>query len=113
MSGVDAVTLVSDPNAKPAEMVDLFHLNGVTYQIPAKPRVSIALKYLWHAKQYGETAATGELLESLLGAEGLQALTEFDDLTPEQFEQIVTAAQTVALGALETNAGEGARGSRK
>ncbi len=113
MSAPEMVTLVHDPDAPAPAKVDLFHLNDVTYQIPAKPRVNVALRYLWQAKTLGETSATAGLLEALLGSEGFLALTEYDELTAEQFGQIVAIAQKVTLGALEQNAGEGARGSAK
>lgn len=110
MSG--AVMLAGGTSA-PVEMVDLFHLDGVTYQIPAKPRVNVALRYLRTAKRDGETVATSELLEALLGVDGFEALTNYDELTPDQFAQIVAAAQKVTLGALEQHAGEGPRGPRR
>jgi len=58
----------------PSPDVELFSLDGVSYTIPAKPRVNLALRYLWHAKQYGEDRAAAELLESLLGADGFEVL---------------------------------------
>jgi hypothetical protein len=97
----------------PPEMVDLFSSDGTTYQIPAKPRVNIALRFLWHARQYGEDRAAAELLESLLGAKGFQALVEYDDLKPEQFMAIMGAAQKVTLGALEAAQGNSASGLEK
>ncbi len=107
----EVIELVSggDEDAPP-EMVDLFSIDGVTYQIPSKPRVNVALKYLWQARTVGEDHAAGELLESLLGPKGFQALVEYDDLTPEQFANILGAAQKVTLGAMEAAQGNSGRG---
>lgn len=108
------IELTTDsPDTAPPKMLDLFSIDGVTYQIPAKPRVNIALKYLWHARQYGEDRAAAELLESLLGPKGFQALVEYDDLKPEQFMSILAAAQTVTLGAMEAAQGNVERGPSK
>lgn len=100
-------------NSEPVGMVDLFSIDGVSYQIPAKPRVNVALRYLWHAKQYGEDAAAAELLEALLGEKGFKALVEYDELGPEDFTAILKAAQKVTLGALEEAQGESGRGRNK
>ncbi len=94
----------------PSEEIELFSIDGVAYTIPAKPRVNVALKYLWHVRQYGEDRAAAELMESLLGAKGFQALVEYDDLEPEQFAQILTLAQQHVLGALEAIRGNSGRG---
>lgn len=100
----------ANEQATPDAMIDLFSIDGVTYQIPAKPRVNIALKYLWHVRQYGEDRAAAELMEALLGAKGFQALVEYDDLSPEQFSQILSIAQQHVLGALEATRGNSGRG---
>lgn len=100
-----------EQSAAPPEMVDLFSIDGVTYQIPAKPRVNLALKYLWHVRQYGEDRAGAELLEALLGSKGFQALVEYDELEPDQFVTILTAAQQVTLGVMESVRGNSGRGS--
>ena len=94
----------------PVEEIELFSIDGVAYAIPAKPRVNIALKYLWHVRQYGEDRAAAELMEALLGPKGFQALVEYDDLQPAQFAQILTAAQHHVLGALEATRGNSGRG---
>jgi len=97
----------------PSPDVELFSLDGVPYTIPAKPRVNLALRYLWHAKQYGEDRAAAELLESLLGADGFEVLVNYDDLTTEQFDAIMTAATKYTLGALEDTKGKSGSGRNK
>lgn len=83
------------------EMVELFTLNGKTYSIPRKPRINVALKFLDVAKREGQDLAAGFLLEEVIGREGYEALMDYEDLTPEQFQEIVLAAQKVVLGGLE------------
>lgn len=109
-----AVELVTAPDTGVApELVELFTLDGRVFSIPAKPRVSVALRYLWHARQYGEDRAAAELLEALLGAEGFEALVNYDDLTAEQFQAVLDAAQKVTLGALEDAKGNSGSGQRR
>lgn len=86
----------------PVGAVELFRLGGQVHTIPEKARFNIALKYLWLAKVDGEVLAGQWLLEELLGPEGYQALMNYDDLTEEQFGTIMTAAQKVVLGSLES-----------
>jgi len=100
-------------SAPAAPNIELFSLDGVAYTIPAKPRVNLALRYLWHAKQYGEDRAAADLLESLLGAEGFEALVNYDDLTGEQFEAIMAAATKYTLGALEDGTGKSGSGRNR
>ena len=110
--GGGPVVLVTG-SAPEAPSVELFSLDGVSYTIPAKPRVNLALRYLWHAKQYGEDRAAAELLESLLGAEGFEALMNYDDLTGDQFEAIMRVATKYTLGALEDTTGKSGSGSNR
>jgi len=110
--GGGPVVLVTG-SAPEAPSVELFSLDGVSYTIPAKPRVNLALRYLWHAKQYGEDRAAAELLESLLGAEGFEALMNYDDLTGDQFEAIMAAATKYTLGALEDGTGKSGSGRNR
>lgn len=82
-------------------MVELFTLGGKTYSIPNKPRINVALKYLDHARNQGQDAAAAYLLETLVGREGYEALMDYDDLTQDQFSEVILAAQKVVLGGLE------------
>jgi hypothetical protein len=83
------------------ETVELFSIDDVAYHIPAVPRLNISLKYLRIARNEGETMAVAYLLEALLGKDGWEALTEYDDLKPEEFQQIVSAAQKIAVATVE------------
>lgn len=101
------------PDEVDTRRVTLFVLGGTDYTIPAKPRINVALKYLRVARKEGEAIAAAGLLEDLLGAEGFEALTDWDDLTPEQFEAVIEAAVKHTLGALEAVKGNAGRGPRK
>jgi hypothetical protein len=97
---------------QPVEMTDLFSLNGVTYQVPAKPRLNLALRYLKARRESGEMEAASLLLEQMVGGEGFDALMNYDDLTPEILEQVTTAAAKLAMGGLEKSLGNSHSGPR-
>ncbi len=91
--------------AGPPGQIEIFRLGGAVYSIPDRPRVNLALKYLWLAKTRGEEIAGQWMLEELLGADAYQALMDFDDLTDTQFAAIMNRAQQVGLGSLEQGKG--------
>lgn len=94
------------------EMVDLFKIDDVVYQVPAKPRVNVALRYFKNLQTMGAMSAEMALLEELLGEKGFKALSEFDGLTAKDLEALSEAAAQHALGALEdAPEGNGAGGS--
>jgi hypothetical protein len=88
-------------SSEPVERVPLFYIDDVEYSIAAQPGVNIALRYLRQFRTQGETVAIGDLLERLLGADGYQALMDYDALKMEQFQQICGIAVQLTLGALE------------
>ncbi len=89
----------------PPSQIEIFRLGGVVYSIPDRPRVNLALKYLWLAKTRGEEIAGQWMLEELLGVDAYQALMDFDGLTDTQFAAIMNRAQQVVLGSLEQGKG--------
>lgn len=93
------------------EQVELFSIDGVSYTIPNKVRANITLKMMRMIRTDGEMAASAWLVEELVGEEGFNALCDYDDLTDEQFEQVLKAARLIALG--ETEEDEKAGGSGK
>lgn len=100
------IALTSKVTEEKADMVDLFSIDDKVYQVPAKPRVNVALKYLTNVKELGNAVAEMQLLEDLLGEEGYRALSEFDGLTAADLSAVSEAAARLVLGALE-DAGEG------
>lgn len=95
------------------EMRDLFRIGETMYQIPAKPKVNVALRYLKNVRERGEDLAAAELMVEMLGEDGFNALAEYDDLTTEQFENIQQLLQKHVLGAMEKNRGNSSRGQRR
>jgi hypothetical protein len=49
----------------------------------------------------GEASGASYMLEALLGAEGYNALLNFDDLTEEDLEKIVNIAFGLVAGAMD------------
>lgn len=88
-------------STKAVEEVELFELDGRSYTIPNKPRINLGLKVMRVVAKEGEAAGNAYMLEQLLGAENYDALLEFDDLTTEQFTQIVELASEIVFGGLE------------
>lgn len=97
----------------PEEMVDLFSIDDVVYQIPARPRVNVALQYLNDVRKYGHVVAEMMLVEKLVGEKGYKALSEYDELKPEDMSQIADSVVKMTLGALETAPGNDKKGSKK
>ena len=96
------IELTRSGEGESPEMVDLFSIDGKTYQVPAKPRVNVALQYLTLSREHGEQMAQMMLLEKLLGPEGYKALSEYDELTPEQLREVSDFAAKLTLGAVES-----------
>ena len=87
------------------EKLELFSIDGKSYYIDNKPRINVALKTLKLLRTEGEEAAMAFMMEAAIGEEAFDALTEYDDLTPETFQAIVQAAQKVVFGGLEAPKG--------
>jgi hypothetical protein len=83
------------------DRVPLFSIDGTTYDIPTEIKPHVALKYLWLLKERGSDYATAWLMETVLGKDGFQALVNYEQLTPAQFNAIKDAVQEAALGATE------------
>ena len=52
-------------------------------------------------------------MAEMLGEDGFNALAEYDDLKPEQFDAIQALIEKHVLGSLERTRGNGRRGSRR
>jgi hypothetical protein len=109
----ETVATAAPASPKVVEMMDLFELDGKTYQIPARPRVNLALKFLYKARTEGMEMAAAMLLVDLIGEEGFQALMDCDELEPDQLATIINAAQKVTMGGLEKALGESGAGQAK
>ena len=107
------IQLTRSSTDEPPEMVDLFAIDGVVFQVPAKPRVNVALQYLDNLRRVGPVVADMMLLEQLVGEKGYKALCEYEDLKPEDLSQITDAVVSRTLGAMEDKQGNGKGGSKK
>lgn len=91
----------SNESNEEVEQVELFSIDGKSYTIPKKPRMNVALKTMKMIRTEGEDAAAAYMLEAVIGEEAYDALTDYDDLDPETFRQIIAIAQKVVFGGLE------------
>jgi hypothetical protein len=107
------VALRSVPGRPEPERIDAFSINGKVYSINPKPKTNAALKYVHLARTRGNEIAIDFMLETLLGREGYEALMDFDDLSEDQLEQVITAASKIMAGALENPKGKPGRASRR
>lgn len=79
----------------------------VDYTMPARPNVGLALQYLKRARREGADLAMSWLIETAVGAEGYDALTDelsrLTDPTEAQsvLQGVVERIQKVALGGLD------------
>jgi hypothetical protein len=94
------VSLQSSDGPEP-ERVELFQIDGKPYYVTARPKINMALRYMHIARVQGTDMAIDYMLGQLLGEESYEALMGFDDLTMEQFQQIITIASTIMAGAIE------------
>lgn len=92
---------LSSTPTEPPEMVDLFEVDGVMYQVPLKPSASISLQYLDLVEKYGESAANLYAIRELLGPEGYKALSGCKTLQMEHLEWLVETIQGLVLGTVE------------
>jgi hypothetical protein len=95
------------------DRVVLFELDGRAYDVPARPRAVIALRYLRAVRTGGTELAAAQLLTDLIGTDGFDALCDYEDLTPTQFKAIMDAAQKLSLGAVEEAFAGNSPGSKK
>lgn len=83
------------------EMVHLFTLDDVDYMVPARPRPHVGLRYLWETRTHGETYATAGLMNAMLGPEGFEALSTYENMTEEDLKRIMAIVRDLAMGSVE------------
>lgn len=96
----EPLVLSSTPDG-PVEMVDLFEVDGVMYQVPRKPSAGVSLQYLDVIEQYGEAAANMFILREMLGPDGYKALSGCKTLGAEHLEWLVQTIQGLVMGTVE------------
>lgn len=96
----EPLRLSSTPETAP-EMVDLFEIDDVMYQVPRKPSASVALKYLDAVETVGQAAANLYVLREMLGKDGYEALSNCKTLEDEQLEWVATTVIGLVVGTVE------------
>lgn len=96
----EPLRLTSEPAEAP-ELVDLFEVDDVMYQVPRKPSASIALQYLEVAETLGPQAANLYVLREMLGVQGYNALSTCKSLTDAHLEWLIETVQGLVLGTIE------------
>ena len=109
----DRVVLPPSTAATMTDTVVLFELDGREFRVPARPRAVVALRYLRAVRDKGSDVAAATLLTELLGVDGFDALCEYEDLTADQFKEIMAAAQKLTMGAMEAAFGGNSPGSKR
>lgn len=99
----------ADEWANSTERVLVFTIvtDGVAkeYTMPARPNGGFALKYLKLARRQGAEFALSWLLETAIGAEAYDDLSDEPDLTQDDLKTIAERVQKIALGGLESPKG--------
>lgn len=88
-------------DAPPVEMEDLFSIDGVTYQIPRRVTVNVALRYMKLLRTKGQDEALAWAIERVLGESAYDALMNFDGLQPDDLAQVMEVVRDKLLGAVE------------
>lgn len=101
----EPVRLTSKSDA-PTDLVVLFYVDDEPYSIPKKISRGHGLRFLQTARKQGEALAAQELLETLIGEDGYEALMNCEGLEDEQLDKIMTRLRDEALGAVEDEGGK-------
>jgi len=115
----EILRLSTKTKKKTVEYVDLFEIDDVTYQVPRRPSPTVGLKFLHIMKHEGQEEAAYYMLTTMLGQEGYDALMNYEDLSQEQYDFVLTAAIRIATGKTENPKGPtrrqppGSRGRRR
>ncbi|OLT26539.1 hypothetical protein BJF83_20865 [Nocardiopsis sp. CNR-923] len=80
------------------EMVPLFTLDGITYEIAKVYPASLALDYLEVVNERGQEAAWAWLLKEVLGVDAWSVLRSHPTLTQEHMDAIGEQVRFYALG---------------
>jgi hypothetical protein len=93
--------LKTSPGGAERKRAPLFYIDDVEYSTEINPSPARGLKYLHLLRTEGADVATQYMLETLIGVDGYKALMEYDELTDEHLEQVITAASKIMLSSVE------------
>jgi hypothetical protein len=99
------IEIVTDQDAI-VEMVDLFSIDGTTYQMPKEISGSVPLELLHRIRTEGEPSALSWMLQEVLGDTAYMALMGCKAMKPNQLGAIMTVVQERVMGAMEEIRGE-------
>lgn len=85
----------------PNEMVTIFVLDGVEYQIPSRPSAAVLIKFQRSLRKRGQDQAVWDLLLDLLGQDALDALAESPEVTAEDVGDVFAIVAHIAFGAVK------------
>jgi hypothetical protein len=98
---VDVLRLSSKDEGEEVEYVTLFELDDKPFQVPKNPSPTVGLRYLHILRHEGEGQAAYFMLSKMLGEKGYDALMDYEKLTQDQYDFILTAAIRIATGKTE------------
>jgi hypothetical protein len=98
---VGVLHLSSKTEAEEVEYLTLFEIDDRKFEVPKNPSPTVGLKYLHIMKHEGEGAAAYYMLTTMLSEEGYEALMNYEALTSDQYDFILTAAVRIATGKTE------------
>jgi len=101
--------LSTKAEAPEVEMIPLFVIDDVEYKVPVEPSPRIGLRYLHILSTDGEEKAAYYMLTKMLGEEGYEALMNYEQLTQDQYDFVLTAAIRIATGKTERPKGPARR----
>lgn len=99
----------AEPAPPEPERIKLFELNGRVYSIPKRPGPNVSVRYLRDTRRHGREHAIAGLMEAMLGAEGMDALADYDDLTEAELDAVMRAVEQHVLGPLKGGGKSGKR----
>lgn len=102
--GAEPLRLTSKPAADTGRVV-LFYVDDTAYSVPKVIGRNHGLRYLKTARRLGEALAAQELMETLLGEDGYDALMGCEGLTDDDLDAITTRLRDGALGEVEDETG--------
>jgi len=97
----EVLRLTSEQEPEPEKRVPLFFLDDVEYTVVSNPPPTVGLRYLHILATEGEGQASFYLLSKMLGADGYEALMNYESLTQEQYDKVLEAAVTISVGKKE------------
>jgi hypothetical protein len=109
---VDVLRLPKKREHVEGKRVPLFYIDDQAYTVPAKPHPTLGLRYLHILKTEGQGQATYFLMNEMLGKEGYVALMEYDELTEEEYDQVLDKATKMIMGPKERPKARRSRGGR-